>query len=464
MTEYPNRPDSDFFDAIRRAFAEFLTLPTTIIAGCLGLAAASYALDRADLVWLRPVRSLLEAHVFGSSNATSDLLATIASGIITVTSITVPVLLLALQQAAGSMTTEVVDQFMRRRINQIYFGVFVGVALYALITLATVSDQFNPVYGAALAFCLTIAALYLLILLLYTTINQMRAVEIIEAIHDHTLVAWARQRRFVRRTRSIPQSRAAVRLTVTSARHGYVTRIDLDVLGKQLKESGDGMEIVLLVSMGSFVGFEDTIAEIRAATDERARSAGAAVRRAVHIELQRDLALDPAYGIEQITTIAWTSISTSKSNPAPGLLGIRSLRDLLARWSSEENGDAARAPLAVVYTDDIFARLMDAFEALAVVSSESLQHQSFAEVLSVFTVMFERLPPEEQARAEDVILRILAALGEHVLTASLDTALSDLGTMLSRSGRVASATAVRQARDRLAQSVGKLRSRSTRAA
>lgn len=56
------------------------------------------------------------------------------------------------------------------------------------------------------------------------------------------------------------------------------------------------------------------------------------IRKAVSLEYQRDLDTDPAYGIEQLVTIGWTSISTAKSNPGPGLLAIWNLRDLLARW------------------------------------------------------------------------------------------------------------------------------------
>ena len=64
----------------------------------------------------------------------------------------------------------------------------------------------------------------------------------------------------------------------------------------------------------------------------------------------------------------------------------------------------------MVYTDNVFSRLMDAFETLAVVASESMQHQSFAEVIHTLAVMFDRLPPDQQRRAEDIILRIISAL------------------------------------------------------
>ena len=97
------------------------------------------------------------------------------------------------------------DQFLRRRSNQLYFGVFIGLALYALLVLASITPSHHPVYGVALAGVLTVAALYMLILLIYTTIDQSRPVVILRTIHDHTLVARERQLRLVQGTRRTPR-------------------------------------------------------------------------------------------------------------------------------------------------------------------------------------------------------------------------------------------------------------------
>ena len=105
---------------------------------------------------------------------------------------------------------------------------------------------------------------------------------------------------------------------------------------------------------------------------------------------------------------------------------------------------------------------MDAFEPLAVVASESMQHQSFAEVVRTFAVMFDRLPLDQQRRAEDVILRIISGLGDFVLTAELNSTLSGLVCALNQSARVNAAAAVQAAQERLQLSVGKLHSRATR--
>ncbi|HEX5501226.1 MAG TPA: DUF2254 family protein [Thermomicrobiales bacterium] len=453
-------------EVTRRGFAEFLAVPTGIIAGFVLLAVGTYLLDRADLGWLRPFRRLMLAHVFGSPQATASLLGTVASSVITVTSITFSLLLLAVQQSAATLTSQVYDQFLRRRLNQAYFGVFIGLALYALIILATVNPPFNPVYSATIVLLFTISALYLLLLLLYTTINQMRPAVVIEAIHDHTLAARRRQLDLLRRTRRAPGAGGPAVATVTAERRGFVTRIDPDAIATAVGQAGGTAEVALLVSIGAYVAYRDTIAEVRTATPGAAGRIADATRAAIQIERQRDLDSDPAYGIEQLTIIAWTSISTAKSNPAPGLLAIRMLRDLLAYWTAEEEAGPApdgRPPAPVVYADNLLDELLDSFESLAVVASESMQHQSLAGILRTLAITFDRLAPAQQRRAEDLIRRSLSALGEHVLTAELDAAITRLVGALLAAGRFDTAALLEAARAELGASVGRLNSRSTRA-
>ena len=187
----------------------------------------------------RPIRvactaakPLAKTHVCGSGRH-QQLTEYDRGGLMTVASITISLLLLALQQSAANMTTQILDQFLRRRINQAYFGFFVGLALYSLVTLtlATVDKPFNPIFGATLAFLLTVVALYLLIILLYTTINQMRPVQVMEAIHDHVLAARERQLVLVRKTRRKPSGDGSVTVPVKVAEEGFVTRIDVDAIG-----------------------------------------------------------------------------------------------------------------------------------------------------------------------------------------------------------------------------------------
>lgn len=438
-----------------------------VIAAFLLLAAGTTVLDRAEGLWVGPLRAAMRSHVFADAQSTAALLGVIAGGLVTITSITFSLVLLAVQQAASSLTFQVVDQFLRRRLNQVTFGFFVGLAIYALAVLATVAEPFNPVYGATTALLLSGVALYLLLLLLYTTLNQMRPAEIAEAIHDHTLAARQRQLALLRKTRRTPRVSQPDTIWIRGTRRGFVAHVDVDAIAAALPRAPGLAEVTLLVSIGSYVAYGDAIASVTGAVDDR-EAVEDAVHGAVRLERQRNLAFDPAYGVEQLATIAWTSISTSKSDPAPGLLVIHSLRDVLARWAAEgveekgSPGGADEPDVAVVYSDDVLPQLMDAFESLAVVSSESMQHQAFAEITRTFATMFDRLPTDLQRRAEELVRRILPALGDHVLTADLDAALSSLTSSLAAAGKRETAAALQAAHAGLAGTVGKLNSRSTR--
>lgn len=183
------------------------------------------------------------------------------------------------------------------------------------------------------------------------------------------------------------------------------------------------------------------------------------------IESQRNLDTDPGFGLEQLAGIGWTSGSTAKSYPEPALLACRSLRDVLARWLAApgHDGEARQGPKPIVYTDNVFERLIGALQSLAVVASESMQHQLLSEIYRTCAALFPKLPADMQARMEDLALRSLSALGDHVLTSELDAALSALVESLTHAGRSGSAEQVRIAQARLAAKIGELNSRSTRA-
>jgi uncharacterized membrane protein len=359
------------------------------------------------------------------------------------------------------MTSQVFDQFLRSRHNQVYFGFFIGLALYALIVLATVAQNFNPVIGATIAFLLTVIALFLLIVLIYTTIHEMRPAIIIEAIHDHILKARTRQLSFVSKTRRISSFTGNILLPVPVVHHGYLTHINFELIAKAATKAKGGAEVIFEVIVGDFVAINDVVAHVKASTKDEAEKMGCVVQKAIQIERQRDIGNDPGDGIEQLEMISWTSISTAKSNPHPGLLTIRILRNLLARLAVEESsGKAERYP--IVYQDKFEEKLLDTLETLGVVSSESMQHQNFIEVVRTFTLLFNRLQPTQQTRIEDIIMRLLSVLGDHALTAPLSAALDKLTEMLTINNREKTALAVKQAHQQLQLSVGKLNSRSTR--
>lgn len=412
----------DRVDVFRRAFREFLALPSLIIFAFLLLAAGAYWFERSKMTLYSPLRDFLTARIFASPEATSELLGTVAGSIITVTSITITLMLLILQQTANSLSTQVFDQFLRRRSNQIYFGFFIGLALYTLVTLATVDEPFNPIFGAAVAYLMTVIALYLLIVLFYSTIHQMRPPVIIQAIHNHTLAARKYQLDLIRRTRRKPAFDAPITHPVFSTDHGFVTHINLRLLSDVVEETDRIGEVVLKISVGSFVASNDLIAEIKLTQLAGIERLEDMVHDAIYLERSRDIDVDPAYGIAQLENIAWTATSTAKSNPNPGLQVIYTLRDLLSRWAAEEPHPVSDDPLPVVYNDNVLSDLLSAFESLAVVAAMSREHQILTEILIAFTTQYNKLPKDWVPLMDETIARVLPTLEHHILTHNLELA------------------------------------------
>ncbi|MCC6890470.1 MAG: DUF2254 domain-containing protein [Hyphomicrobiales bacterium] len=454
-------------ETAHRGFIEFLKLPTIVIIGFLILAATTFVLDNARIPGDGQASDSVPEGFFRDAQAARDFLGVIAAGIITVTSITLSVLLVAVQQGASALTSLVFDQFLRRRSNQVYFGFFIGLALYALIVLASTSASRHPIYGLATAGVMTVVALYMLILLIYTSINQMRPVVIVTAIHDHTLLARERQLALLQRTRRTATFEAGSRTQVIADNSGFMTNLQVNVIAAAAPASE--IEVIILVTVGDYVAFGTPIAEIRILDSKIDVSAlKCAVRNAVELEEQRDLDADPAYGVDELVTIGWTSISTAKSNPDPGLLTIWALQDLLSRWlahdpafSKRSEADASSV-VPIVYNDQLPEQLLRGFESLAVVASESMQHQCLAEIYLAFARLFHRLPPFLRRQAGDLIQRSLSGLGDHILTSRLEASLTALIDALG-SDDERCARAVETARTRLGHSIGTLNSRSTRA-
>ncbi len=470
-----NRPEEssmgwrELVGKLRQAFSEFLTIPSLIVLGFFALAVLTSWLDTIDGGPLKPLHSLLQRHFFRKAESTGQLLGTIATGMTTVTSITFSLLLLTVQQSASSMTNQVFDQFLRRRLNQWFFGYFVGLTLYALIVLASVDPPYNPVFGASAALLLTFAAMALLVVILYATIDQMRPATILEEIHDRLIRARYRQRAFLRNARSEPilNGEGLVCRDVRAEDDGFLLRVDADAIAQAASERQGRVEVVIRMPVGGFASFHDVMAEVRADRPEDADALVPVVLRAMPQARQRDLDTDPAYGLEQIHTIGWTTASTAKQNLAVALLAIRSLRDILARWSEVEWGQdpsagAADDPSPLVYDDDVPDQLLDVFESMMIVASESMQHQTLAEIVSAFAILFSRLPDPPRDRIEAILRRMLTTLADHVPSRELERALHEMIDALTAAGRIETARSLRDALNQVESVIGQLSARGKR--
>jgi uncharacterized membrane protein len=412
---------------------EYALVPLLVILVLCALAAVSIIGDQSQAAAFTAIRGYLK-HYVGKS-AASTTLGAVATGLVTVTSITFSVLLLAVQQTASNLSPVVFDQFIRRRINQLYLGFFVGLALYSYLVMAAVQDGTPPIIGAFLATVLTVLALGCLLFLVYSTIDQMRPDNVMRHLHDRAIRAHDREGVLVARTRRAPESEAPVNAEFRAHTFGYVESIDLEgvleALGEAGEAGGEDGEVEFVVCVGDEVVVGDTIALVRHPDRGVAERVAADMRKAVPISAHPDIDFDPSTALRDISNIAWTSGSTSKHNPAIAAQALHALRDLGSRWLAEEErtGDA---PVAVVYRDCDTHELLDAFYSMVVVARESRQHHQAQRVLKGYRHLAGVVRPEfleriqrDFAAMQDVLDQMPASPGIDLEREELEKALRD---------------------------------------
>lgn len=217
------------------------------------------------------------------------------------------------------------------------------------------------------------------------------------------------------------------------------------------------------MELGDYVAYHEAIAEIKATDPAEAERLAHCVGDALRFSQERNMAQDPAYGIKQLEVIAWTVISTAEDTPETGIIVLNALRDLLSRWIRTD-AESPHQPqkLPVVYEQDTRLALIDAWESLVTVSTESMQHQPFAEILKSIARLYGEFPVVLQNRVDRLLERAVSGMGDHILTQDVDSALHDLIQVLEDEARYETAGMLAEARNQLAASLGTLANRSTR--
>ncbi len=414
---------------LRRSFSEFLGLPVVIVLGFVVLA---HTIDRIDNTagpreaW-GPLRTFLSQYV-GDTQSAISMLSTIAGSLISVTSITFSILLLAVQQGAATLNSQIVDHYLRRRANSAWFGFFVGVSLFVLITLVQTTHTTAPVLGVMISTLLGAVSLVALVVLIYTTIDQTRPVTAIATIREAAVAARARQLPLLAATAE-PSDPPGDGVPVQAATGGYLTRIDADGLARALA-AHPGLDLVLTLPVGGFVPPGGAVAVLTGGPADPALVE--AVGTAMSIEDQRDVAHDPAFSLDHIGTIGWTAISTARSDPAVGAIAVHALQRLLHDWAAP----VPRAPASrIAYRDRLPDQVLDAIESLVVAAAESRQHQSLALILRALARSLPVLPAAQQHGVARLVATVAPSLASHLPTRMLREDAAGLIAAFRRTGR-----------------------------
>lgn len=388
-------------ERLHRSLFEFIAVPALIVVAFVILAEAIDWLDNhaGPMHSWSPLRRWLAQYV-GDTQSAIGVLTAIAGSLFTVTSITFSILILAVQQGATVLNSQIVDHYLRRSSNRAWFGFFVGISLFALITLVQTTHTRAPIFGVMMSTILGAVALFALILLIYGTIDQMRPATLIEAMVDTAIAA--RQCQLPLLTASKAPNGQATGTVVPAPLGGHLARVNISALQALLAKHPD-LRIAIHPAIGDFVTIGHPLASLSHADDDIVQTVGAAMV----LTRKRDIADDAGYSLHHLHTIGWTAISTARSDPAVGSIAVQALRDLAVAW--QQNPPRASSDARLTYDDRLPLQLVDTIESLMVASSESRQHQTMALILDTLAAILPVMP-DVQRRAMPGVMRTAAQL------------------------------------------------------
>src|SRR4051812_23720045 len=215
-------------------------VPLTGLLAGLGLAIGALAIDSASGYDLVPQT------LTGTPTAASSLLSTIVTSDITLLSVVLTVMTVAVQLAMGQFSPRIVGALLRDPLHQLAFALFAATVVFGIVGLIGVDDQKGQVPGLTVlsTYVLAVASLAVLVVYVSHAGQRLRATGLIDLVGDQLHVEISR--RFPA-DGAPPVPRDAVR----SPAAGVVAGIDTDGLVAAAAREGSILE--LCARMGEFV-------------------------------------------------------------------------------------------------------------------------------------------------------------------------------------------------------------------
>ena len=311
-----------------RPFLLLLTVPALIALGVAAIAP--------PLVWLErswPALAVIAPDL--ETEVARSVLATIATGAMTALALAYSITLVVFTLAAGAIGPRLLKRFVSDRVSQTTAGLFGGAFLYAILTLAFVTDDRTPnvaVLGAMLA------AVIMVLQLVYFVRHVAASVSIddeIAQIAERLRKAFAAR---AARYRPIedPPSEDEFATPIKALRPGYVGAID-DAALAALAEEADVM-VRVNRAPGRFVVEGEPVLLLSQELDEAMRDRiGAHVR----IEAARSESLPIEFSIHLLVEIALRALSPGVNDPYTAVAVSDALSGVIA--DAVANVDASEA-------------------------------------------------------------------------------------------------------------------------
>lgn len=305
------------------------------------------------------------AYLFGGGAQESrTLLSTIATSLITVTSLTFSLTVVTLQLASSQFSPRLLRTFTRDRFVHVTLALFLSTFTFALMVLRTVRSkaesrsEFVPQVSVSVALVLAVVAVLGLVTFLAHLAREIRVETTLRTVHreaDHTLTAGSRARS--ERCRDVLPAAPTWATPVLADGSGFA----LEVNEAELAEILVGAEAVLLLDRapgdsmveGTPIGVVWTRSGARLDDDVPTR-----IARTLSTGFERTQRQDVSHGLRQITDVANKALSPGINDPTTAVHALGHSAALLCELVHRDLGprvlhDQDDAALAVLRRPDL---------------------------------------------------------------------------------------------------------------
>jgi len=271
---------------------------------------------------------LLPQSVVGNGADAEAILTTIATSVVTLTSVVLTVTLVAVQLAMGQFSPRIVRALLDDRGDQLAIAVFASTFTFAVFSLRAVDTGpgGKAVPGVTLltALALSAASSFALFIFVHHAGQQLRVGALIDLVGDEL-----RGQLDHRLPRASEKREDASVLLATRA--GNVVHCDRAALVVEARRAGCTLELVPM--MGDFVTRGSPLVRVQGNGERLDRER---VRRLIALGDERTHHGDSAYGFRKLVDVAQRALGTSSNDATTAVQVINRLHDCLRQIADRQ--------------------------------------------------------------------------------------------------------------------------------
>jgi uncharacterized membrane protein len=263
----------------------------------------------------------------GDASDARSLLQTIATSVVTLTSVVLTVSLVAVQLAMGQFSPRIVRALLQDRGDQLAIAVFGATFTFAIFSLRAVESgppERVPETTVAVAIGLAIASGLALFLFVHHAGEQLRVGSMVDLVGNEV------RRELDKRYRPAAPLRPDPSL-VRSCEAGNVVQIDRDQLVAEATRAGCTLELIPV--MGDFVIHGGPLFRIHG---DGSRLDPDRLRSHVVLDDERTHSDDPAFGFRKLVDVAQRALGPSTNDATTAVQVINRLQDCLHTLAGRE--------------------------------------------------------------------------------------------------------------------------------